>query len=550
MQLSIYKGVTQVTIRTARTARKLLSIVLDIKTFRSGASDAVYYEAHKGVLTMKKHAQTIMTIALAAALVLSGCTLFERPAATQAEINDELAELQALIPALEAGLAMATAQEVTLATASAAGRAGIRTINAGALWPDSTQNPTAGDVFTGNGFSVTPTESSGWVRYPYDGSTYLEDFYGTVGNDAEFFVKLYSGTGPTDSSAIFQVKLYIYPTFSTTVNYVLEEYLVGATDPAWALVDETGSADPLHYITNRTVYFDGTVEEHVVVSNSVSTGQYYDTLFSSTDHDDPLDEGYNFPTDPSAAEPTRFAEGTTDAVYSAHVVSTIADTGETVVEYYTEIDDGTGTDAVVKSAISYVTKKYVSGKLEESATTVRRYIEYPDGTKTVRARTESVTSFGPFSTDVKIVTERIDIAENGDGLVTFTSVTTATSGSTTLYTSTVTLTETPDGSGAYAGTSTYTSASGTQTYTVTLDAPASGGGMTVGGKKTSVFYPVSRRQAKDIVAELRHGGTFTGRLKGSVLSGVYKALRSKDPTSVEAALSFIYALTGNQVQLQ
>ena len=90
----------------------------------------------------------------------------------------------------------------------------------------------------------------------------------------------------------------------------------------------------------------------------------------------------------------------------------------------------------------------------------------------------------------------------------------------------------------------------TQDYTVTLDDVESGGTMSVGGSETSVYYPVSRRDAKDFVAELLNGGTFTGKLKGSVLSGLYKALGSDDWTSVEAALSFIYAITGNEVQLQ
>ena len=494
---------------------------------------------------MKRTMRTISVIAVLLAVTLTGCSLFTPRAATPAQIGEELAELQAMIPMIEAGLAVATAQDVRLATASTAGRASIEAVNADAVWPDT--DPTARDVFKGTGLSATaPTPVSGWVQYPYDGSL-LASFYGTEGNDAEFFVKPY-GTTDADAASIFQVKLYIYPTFSTTVDYVLEEYLVGATDAAWALVDTTGTADPLYYITNRTVYFDGTIEEHEVVTNSYAPGGvYYDTLYDATADGDPsaTNTSYDFPSDPLAVSPATIGSGQ----YSAKVVSTIADQGITVVEYYTEVSDGAG--GIIKSAVSYVSKDYSSGRFDENAETVRRYIEYADGTKAVRARTQSVTAFGNVSTNEKTITELVDIAENSAGLLTFDSTTTAVAGTTTLYSTVVALTETGVDSGAFTGTSTYTNVTGsTQDYTVTLDDVESGGTMSVGGSETSVYYPVSRRDAKDFVAELLNGGTFTGKLKGSVLSGLYKALGSDDWTSVEAALSFIYAITGNEVQLQ
>ena len=48
----------------------------------------------------------------------------------------------------------------------------------------------------------------------------------------------------------------------------------------------------------------------------------------------------------------------------------------------------------------------------------------------------------------------------------------------------------------------------------------------------------------------RNGGTFTGRMRGQVLSGLYRAFRSNDTAAVEAALNFIYAITGTQIQLR
>jgi hypothetical protein len=493
---------------------------------------------------MNRSMRTISGITVLLAIALTGCSLFSPRAASQTEIGEELAELQAMIPMIEAGLAVATAQDVRLATASTTGRASIEAVNADGVWPDT--DPTPRDVFLGTGFSTTPTVESGWVRYPYDG-TYIGNFYGAEGNDAEFYVKPY---GTTDASAatIFQVKLYIHPTFSTTVDYVLEEYLVDAALTSWALVDTGGSPAPLYYITNRTVYFDGTIEEHEVVSNSVSSpGTYYDTLFDATADDDPsaTNTSYDYPSDPLTVSPTTIGSGQ----YSAKVVSTIRDQGITVVEYYTEVSDGAG--GITKSAVSYVLRDYRKGRFEVDAETVRRYIEYADGTKAVRARTQSVTTFGGESTDEATITEVVDVAENASGLLTFDSTTTAVAGNAPLYSTVVELTETAVDSGAYSGTSSYTTVTGSAyEYTMTLEDTASGGTMTVGGSETSVYFPVSRRDAKEIVAELLNGGTFTGKLKNSELKGIYKALGSDDWTSVEAALTFVYAITGNEVQLQ
>ena len=493
---------------------------------------------------MKGTLQIILIGIAMTAVILSGCSLIQPPAVTTEQINEELAELQALIPILEAGLAVATANDVNLATASMLGsRAAIKTINAGVVLDGETPRV----LFT-NGTA----DGTGWVRFPATDDSFIENFYGTEGNQAEFYLKPF-GTDTASTATLFQVRLYIYPTFSTTVNYVLEEYLVAGDDTAWALVDETATATPLYYLTNRTVYFDGMVQEHDVVSNSVSNGLYYDTLFDDSENSAYLDSTsslYDFPADAGNSTGPVGAAGVANAMYSAKVVSEIAESGVTVVEYYTEIDDGTG--EVTKSATSYVLKERVSGKLSETSKTVRRYIEHPDGSKTVRARTESSVSFDRNASSTTSITEAITIVpDTGAGLAEFTSITTSTSGATQIYSTSVTLAETAIDSGSYDGVSTHTTESGTESYTVTLENPASGSGsMTVGGESTSVFYPVSRRTAKDIVAELRNGGSFTGTLKGNIIAGIYKALRSDDASSIEAALSHIYAVTGNTVQLQ
>ncbi len=154
------------------------------------------------------------------------------------------------------------------------------------------------------------------------------------------------------------------------------------------------------------------------------------------------------------------------------------------------------------------------------------------------------------------MTESVDIStDESTGLVEYSSTTNATDeNGATRYSTSVVLTETAAGSNAYAGSSTHTPASGTaQSYTVTLADPtdtSATSAMTVGGEDTTAYFPVTRREAKNIIVELRNGGTFTGRMKGRILSGLYRAFRSGDSASVEAALSFIYAITGTQVQLR
>ena len=457
-------------------------------------------DSKKESFKMKRMVRIALLTLIPMALVLSGCNFIGRPVATDEQIGEELEELQALIPVLEAGLAVAASGEDSRAeSATYAGRASVKTINAGVLWPAT--DPDAYDIYGGG-----TADAEGWVRYPYADGEYLTTFYGSAGTSAEFFVKPYDNDLPA-SADIWRVKLYIYPTLSTTVDYVLEEYLVVDVDvdtaraQNWLLVDETGVEDPTYYLNNRTVYIDGSVQEHEVVWNSAVDATYYDLLFEDAAGSDYLDAEstvYDFPTSISAAAPAAviagsIASGTPN--YSVQVVSTIADTGVSVVEFYTEITIDT---ELVKSAVSYVTKRYVSGLFEESATTVRRYIEYADGTKIVRASTTSVSSFGSLSISPRTITEEVDIAINSSNLYEFDSTTTSKSGTTTNYTTVVELTQSTDAIGSYTGTSTQTTVTGMDIYSITLTDPSNlnedAGEMSISGTDTSITYPVSRKE--------------------------------------------------------
>ena len=69
--------------------------------------------------------------------------------------------------------------------------------------------------------SSAAPDANGVVRYPYAAGTYLDDFYGTAGNKA-YFTLTPHGT----NASLYVVDLYIYPTLSTVVDYVHEQYLV------------------------------------------------------------------------------------------------------------------------------------------------------------------------------------------------------------------------------------------------------------------------------------------------------------------------------------
>ena len=146
---------------------------------------------------MKRYMHVASIFVIAAAFLFAGCDIFQPPAASQQDIGEELAELQALIPMLEAGLAVATAEDVTLATASFAGRAAAQTVNAGVVLAGETPLQL---------YNAGTADAAGWVRFPSAETSYIENFYATTGNDAEFFIKGCDASGP-GTAPIFRVKI-------------------------------------------------------------------------------------------------------------------------------------------------------------------------------------------------------------------------------------------------------------------------------------------------------------------------------------------------------
>lgn len=477
---------------------------------------------------MKGYTKITTAFIIGAVVLLSGCDPItggtEDPLGT--ETLEDLDYLRGMIPALQAGLALAVPAQDTSASS----------FSPKTFSPDYVTDPVADSMDTPANFFAggEATGVGDEKRYPASG-TYMEDYYGTTGNQAEIFIKSFSGgSGVT----LYLIDLYIYPTLSVEVDYVHEQYLV--TGSSWMLVNTNGDLSPTYYLVNETVYTDRRVENHVVHWTRYSATPEQTYVASELQvPDDPADAAYDYPSlGPDSAEPTRQAASGTD--YSAKVVSSIASSGVTVTEYYTE-------SAGTAYAASYVEKSFTDGDFTNDEQTVRRYSDDFSGTKIVRARTSSSASFNTTSTETTI-TEKIDVTESG-GVTTYSSETTATDANdgTTRFSITMTLTESGAGTNVYSGDMVYTPGTGSQvTYTVDLDSTGLAVEGTAGGQ---AWFPIERDEFKELIVELDNGGTFTGKMNGGVINGLYRTLSGED-VEVNAALGYIMAIGEDSQALQ
>ena len=451
----------------------------------------------------------LLLSALTAVIVLSGCEI--GLPGEEINISYDLMEMRAMIPVIEAGL-MVTVPEDSTTTSGF----GIKTYS----------SPTGADPIEYYNGAPDPT---GTVRYPYVEDTYIENFYGTAGNLAYFEL-----TEHTGNATLFRVDLYIYPTLSTTVHYVHEAYLVikapGVGDTQWALVDDSGDDDPLNYLVNETVYFDGRIQ-----TTDVEWTRYVDDLPQQyypiptagnrvpDDFDDVL---YDFPADPDSAEPVKATAGAGE--YSAKSVSTIDDQGIAVTEYYTDSYSDI-TESYEIFSVSYVERdddiSLKGNTLTITENTVRRYYQDTSGNKSVRAKTEASMAYEDLSSSTT-VTEAVDITDDGVSPITLDSVITAYKSDEELYIITIDLAETGVGTNTFAGTM-VNDMTGREpvTYEISLSTSS---GLTVraaGNRKTQGnFDNFSRKEFKDMVFDLTNGGNFKGKMKGGAIQGIYKQL--------------------------
>ena len=483
---------------------------------------------------MKIPITRVLFLVLVSTLIIAGCDMFGDRTELSPRVMADLQELRAMIPAIEAGLMVATPVEET------AGASSFRTMTY------SSPTAQAPDLYYSDAAAVP--DANGVVRYPYAANTYLDDFYGTVGNQAYLTL-----TPHATNAALYVVDLYIYPTLSTVVDYVHEQYLVVGSSASWALVDGTGAAAPLNYLVNETVHFDGTVQVNDVQWTRYSDGaeKYYPIpADGSRVPNDFSDAAYTYPSDPAGFEPAKADAGT--GQYSAKVVSTIADRGLTVVEYYTDSDpEEDGLFEVF--AVSYVERTDSSQELTVLEKTVRRYYQNDaSGVKKIRSRTEADVDYAGLFASSSVVTEAADISVNAAGAIIFESTINASDADTGdyLYSIRITLTESGPGTNQFVGTMiSDAGAAGTETYSLALSGAT---GLEVSGtgniSTDGTFSGMNRKVFSDFVVELAQGGEFKGKIKKGVINGLYKRLG--DEVDVYVSLTAVLGISGSQVSVR
>ncbi len=482
---------------------------------------------------MRRFFVIVLIPVLALTMVLAGCNIFGDRTELSPRAIADLEELRAMIPAIEAALMVATPVEAV------AGTTNFRTMT---YTPAADAPPTPDECY--NDDAAAP-DINRTVRYPYAAGTFIDNFYGTAGNKAYFTLRPHA-TSPD----LYVMDLYIYPTLSTTLNYVHEQYLVAGDSAGWALVDAGGAASPLNYLVNETVYFVRTVQV-----NDVQWTRYSDSFDESYDIPAVGDRvpdnfsalAYDYPSDPNTMEPAK-AAGVTGR-YSAKIVSTIADRGITVVEYYTDSDLNGSKEAF---AVSYVNRNDTTKYLSIAEKTVRRYYENDEDGKTIRSRTEAAVDYGTLFSSSSVVTDWTAITTSATGAIVLESVIEGTEAGTgtVMYTISTTLTESGQGTNVFTGTLiSDAGAAGTVTYDLALSATTGLQVSGTGGLSTDgTFAGMNRRQFEDFVVELRNGGVFTGRISKKEIKGLYKRL-SKE-VDVYVSLTAVLGVSGAQSSMR
>ncbi len=427
------------------------------------------------------------------------------------DMIEDARELQAMLPAIEAALTMGETEDESARTIAN----GTYTSTGAFSYADPDDLYTA---LSGTG---------GEERYPAASTEYMEDFYSAnSGNRA--YVTLSPATWPGPSR--YLVNLYIYPLFSTTVNYINESYFVANT--AWTPIDSGGTEDYTAFVSNTVHYFDGLVEEKTVNTTSFGTGLYYSPI---TVPDDPSDTAYDYPASITAPATT----GTGN--YSADVSSvfTGADNSSTVSvrEFYTE--NPTAADI---SAISYVSEDITGDSGSTTAKrTVRRY-SVSGSTKTVRAKTAADVTYSG-STWTTTTLEKVDIGVDTSGLSTYSSVyTISKSNEENITTITMSLVETGAGTNTLTGEMVYDYGRINITYDVTLDSLS---GLVLKRRGVTIgTFPVNERAAGRLIQILlKNGNEFSGTRIGNVVKGLISNRRTSADVNVD--FTFLEIITGS-----
>jgi len=443
--------------------------------------------------------KNVFTVIILAAVFLAGCSVFDNSRIDDGMVED-VQELQAMLPALEAALAVTPTEEAAARTIS------TTTATSNSSAPD--ENP---------GALYTTLGGSGTLRWPANESAYMEDLYGNnSGNRAYFEIQ--------PDGSLYRISLYIYPLLSTSVNYIKEEYLVAAGN--WEIVDSSGSPNPLAYLSNTVYYFDGRVEQKTVKWVSTAAENLYYGVISVPDNTS--DTAYDYPASVSDAEPGKSAGA---GVYSAKSESVIPgineDSQTTAVEYYSEVS------ADEFYSASYIIDEYtgLSG-FTSSEKQVQRY-SVKGSTKTVRSKLVAEVAFGSYSS-TSTTLETVDIGAASDGRTTYESVVTKSSSTSDIVTTvTTTLTETGDGTNVLVGEMVYDDGvkKKPKTYDITIDS-GTGLSMDQGSQDVLDFASNDRAFGRLVKAILDNGSEFSGYKIGDILKGLLSNRRTTADVSV------------------
>jgi len=455
-------------------------------------------------------------------LLFFSCDIFSTMDVSDPNVVSDAQDMQALIPGAEAALAVFKNTST------------VKTFWAGV----STSNFDTSTVGTpADAYSDYLVSGKDYARFPQTG--YMEDYYGTKGNDA--YLELRKAT---DGWGDYVVTLYIYPVLSTSVYYIKEQYRVKATN--WDMVNRDGVADPVAYEINETHYYDGRVETRKVLW----TRYVDDNILPASDFnyvDDPND--LSITTDFTKDEIPDFAKAAAtsgDGQFSSITESTIPATPESgfistwAKEFYSELSDG------YHYSQSYVFDNLNALARNTETKTIRVYKEQAStGDKWIRSK--SVAKFTWFNqTWTTTTTEKIDITNTANGVVyNSTTVKTKDGNKTEII---VNLTETGLNTNTYTGTQTikFYDSIGRLVYSLKYNVRLNReDGLQMTDANGNVILSLSASDQNllhTIKITLRHG-SFSGRIIGrGILKGIYTSGYRR--ASVTVGRAFIKIVSG------
>ncbi len=453
-------------------------------------------------------------------LILFSCSIFSTMDVTDDTTLNDAKEIQSLIPGIEAALSVYKNSSTAKTFWPGVETSNITTANAG----------TPAELYSNN------LASDGtYARYPQNG--YMEDYYGTEGNEA--YIELRKAA---DGWGDYIVTLYIYPVLSTSVHYTVEQYRVKSD--SWDMVDSSGNADPTAYEVNKTFYFDGRQETRTVLW----TRYVDDKVISASNfafQDDP--ENLSITTEFTKDDiPTYSTVAATDGddQFSSITESSIPATQESgyvstwAKEFYSELSDGYHySDSYIFDDLSLLGANFPTRTIrvyKENATT---------GDKQIRSKTAGKFSWFNVSWETT-TTEKIDITNTDSGVNYSSTVIKKQDGEIQTKT-TISLKETAKDSNAFEGTQTVEyysngSVSSTKTYTIKLDKD----GLTItdsDGNEVASSDNTTFSGLLNII--LGNGGRFSGWLTGGgILRGTYS--RGLRRATLIAGRSFLKIVSG------